>query len=157
MSFKTTLLAAAASLIVAAPALAQEATTPPAPAPEAAQPAPSAEEAAFQAEAEAFQQRVAPMEGEILAAVQAAGDDAVKAQADADAVIDRYAVEFGAFADTLDAFLDSQIAAATDPGQIAQMNQAKATAVPQVRGAPAMIKAQVAQQLASAQAAPSAE
>ena len=156
MNFKSTLLAAAATLIVAAPAMAQDATTQSAPAPQPAPgaaapaaPAATPAQAAFQAEAEAFQQRVQPMESEIVAAVTAAGTDAAKAQADADAVIDRYAVEFTTFADKLDAFLDSEIAASTDQAAIAGMTQAKATAVPQLRGAPAMIKAQVAQQLAA--------
>ena len=143
MNFKSTLLAAAATLIVAAPAMAQDATTQSAPAPQPAPgaaapaapaaPAPTPAQAAFQAEAEAFQQRVQPMESEIVAAVTAAGTDAAKAQADADAVIDRYAVEFTTFADKLDAFLDSEIAASTDQAAIAGMTQAKATAVPQLR------------------------
>ena len=161
MTFKTALLAAAATLMVVAPATAQDATTQPAPAPvpapEAqAQPAPSPEEAAIEAAAEQFQSRLEAMSVEINTAVQAAGDDPVQAQTNADAVVDRYAPEMNAFADQLDAFFDAQIASSTDENEKAGYAGAKARAGTEIRGLPTAIKAQVAQGIAAQSTAPSA-
>lgn len=165
MSTKSTLLmAAAASLILAAPAVAQDAMQPapaPAPAP-SAQPAPAPapapqpetpEEQAIRTAATAFEARMNQMSGEITAAVTAAGDDKVKAQADADAVVARYEPEFGAFADQLDAFFDSRIAIATTDEERAGLGAAKTQAGGQIRGLGATVRAQVAEQLAAPPAA----
>lgn len=159
MTLKTTLMAAAATLLIASPAMAQDmsAQPAPAPAPEAQPaPAPSPEEAAIEAAAAQFEARLATMSTEINTAVQAAGDDPIQAQADADAVVDRYTPEFNAFAEQLEAFFDARIVASTDEAEKSGLAAAKTRAGGEIRGLSATVKAQIAQGIAAQSAAPSA-
>lgn len=130
----------AAVLLAATPALAQEAA--PAPPPPASDTA--AAEAAFEARAEAFEGRIRQMGEEMGAAIAAAGADRAKRTADLDAIQARYQPEMDAFADDLEAFVMPQIAAMPAAEQAGARTGFDA-GMAQLRGMPAMIRAQAEQ------------
>lgn len=141
------IIPAIAVLAFAAPAFAQTAPAP-APAPQAA-PAPadaddaeSPDEAEFEAKAEAFGERMKGMMEEMKAASAAAGADTAKKTTDLDAIQARYQPEADAFATDLEAFIRSQAAAAPED-QRAGMEAGIQQALPQIRGVPAMVRAEV--------------
>lgn len=146
-------LTASVVLAFAAPALAQEA--PAAPAAPAAAEAADPVEAAFEAEAQAFQARMEAMGAEMQAAVTAAGADSAKATADLDAIVARYQPEADAFAASFEVFFAAKLAEAPED-QRAQMTQVGPMISGQIKGAPAMVKAQLLQ-AAAAPAAPASE
>lgn len=156
------LSAAAAALLLAAavPALAQEAAPPAA----AAAPAPdaddddaaSAAEADLEAKGEAFGARMEAMSQEMTAAVAAAGADKDKAKVDLDAIQARYQPDADAFADTLLAFVQSQMAQVPED-QRAGMAAAIPEIGPRIKGVPAEVRAGIeAKAAAPASTAPDA-
>ena len=142
MSLRTA-LAAAAFLALATPAFAQDA--PPA---DPAAAAAAQAQAAFEAKGQAFQQAMTAMQGEMQAALTAAGADRAKANADMDAIAARYQPQADAFANELDAFITSQLPVmpAAEQAQMAQMGPMVRA---QIMGAPATIKAGLLQQAAA--------
>jgi hypothetical protein len=137
----------AAALMAATPALAQEAAPTPPPASDTA-----AAEAAFEARAQAFEGRIRQMGEEMGAAIAAAGADRAKRTADLDAIQARYQPEMDAFATDLEAFVLPQIAA-MPADQQAGARAGFDAGMTQIRGLPAMIRAQ-AEQSADAPPAP---
>jgi hypothetical protein len=136
----------AAALVAATPALAQE-TAPPPPATD-----PAAVEAAIEARAEAFEGRIRQMGEEMGAAITAAGPDRAKRAADLDAIQARYQPEADAFASELEAFVGPQLAALPADQQAGARTGFEA-GMAQIRGLPAMVRAQ-AEQSADAPPAP---
>lgn len=139
----------AAALMAATPALAQETTPPPPPASDT-----SAAEAAIEARAEAFEGRMRQMGEEMGAAITAAGPDRAKRAADLDAIQARYQPEADAFVSELEAFVLPQLAA-LPADQQAGARTGFETGMAQIRGLPAMVRAQ-AEQSADAPPATSA-
>ncbi|MDP1777020.1 MAG: hypothetical protein Q8K90_00210 [Brevundimonas sp.] len=138
-------LAAAAVLALATPVFSQDAP--------AADPAATAAEAetAFEAKAETFQHAMMTMQGEMQTALTAAGADQARANADMDAIANRYQPQADAFAVELDAFITSQLPVMPPEGQ-AQMAQMGPMLRGQIMGAPATIKAGLLQAAAAAAA-----
>jgi hypothetical protein len=136
----------AAALVAATPALAQE-TAPPPPATD-----PAAVEAAIQARAEAFEGRMRQMGEEMGAAITAAGPDRAKRAADLDVIQARYQPEADAFVSELEAYVLPQLAALPADQQAAARTGFE-TGMAQVRGLPAMVRAQT-EQAADAPPAP---
>lgn len=127
MSLRLTLAAVAAMLAFAAPALAQEAA--PAVPVVSAAPAktPSPAEVEMEAKAEAFQARMESLQTELTAVVDGPdGGDEAKRLADADVILARYQPDFDAFATTFEAFLDTQLAAATADDERQELTEARA-------------------------------
>ena len=134
---------AAAALLAASPALAQQ--TPPPPAATApVSPPDAAAEAAFQARGQAFEGRVRQMGEEMGAAIVAAGPDRARRATDLDAIQARYQPEMDAFATDLEAFVLPQINA-LPADQQPEARAAMASAVAQLRGLPATLRAQAEQ------------
>jgi hypothetical protein len=129
----------AAALMVAVPALAQETAPPPPPATDTA-----AAEAAIEARAEAFEGRIRQMGEEMGAAITAAGPDRAKRAADLDAIQARYQLEADAFASELEAFVGPQFAALPADQQAGARSGFEA-GMAQIRGLPAMVRAQAEQ------------
>lgn len=129
----------AAALIAASPTLAQETAPPPPPASDTA-----AAEAAIEARAEAFEGRIRQMGEEMGAAITAAGPDRAKRTADLDAIQARYQPEMEAFASELEAFVLPQIAAMPADEQAGARTGFEA-GMAQIRGLPAMVRAQAEQ------------
>lgn len=129
----------AAALMAATPALAQEAAPTPPPASDTA-----AAEAAIEARAEAFEGRIRQMGEEMGTAIAAAGADRARRTADLDAIEGRYQPEVDAFASELEGFVLSQIAAMPADQQAGARAGIEA-GVAQIRGMPAMIRAQAEQ------------
>ncbi|CAL1690276.1 hypothetical protein MMB232_00398 [Brevundimonas subvibrioides] len=147
-----------ASLLLATPALAQtvpDQTTPapstPAP---STPPAPSAEdaEAAFEAKAEAFSARMEAMQGEMSAAVTAAGTDTAKRDADLDAIEARYKPDVDTFVADLQSFV-ATMAPTMPEAQATGMRAGIEMAIVQIRGATAQIRASVVEQSMASPAA----
>jgi hypothetical protein len=88
------------------------------------------------------------MQGEMQAALTAAGADRARANADMDAIAARYQPQADAFANELDAFITSQLPVmpAAEQAQMAQMGPMVRA---QIMGAPATIKAGLLQQAAA--------
>lgn len=138
------LSAAVAALLLsgAAPALARQVAAPApqtAPAPEADDEAKSPEEAAVEAAGEAFGARIEAMSKEMEAAVTAAGADKAKAKTDLDAIQARYQPDADAFADTLTAFVQSQMAAIPD-AQRAEAEAKLPVMSATIKGLPAQLR-----------------
>lgn len=138
----------AAALMVASPALAQEPAAPP-PASDSA-----AAEAAFEARAEAFEGRIRQMGEEMGAAIADAGPDLARRDADLDAIEARYRPEIDDFVSDLEAFVGPQFAALPADQQAGARTGFEA-GMAQIRGLPAMMRAQ-AEQAADAPPAPTA-
>lgn len=130
----------AAVVLTAGPVLAQ---TPPAPA-EATAPPPSAEQLAFQTRADAFGAMIQTMAQEMQDAVTAAGPDAVKRDADLDAVEARYQPQVDEFIAALQTFVDGQ-AAALPADQAEGMRAGMTTALPRIRSVIPTVRAQIEQ------------
>lgn len=139
----------AAVLMATTPALAQQAAPPP-PATDTA-----AAEAAIEARAEAFEGRIRQMGEEMGAAITAAGPDRAKRIADLDAIQARYQPEADAFASELEAFVGPQLAALPADQQAGARTGFEA-GMAQIRGLPAMVRAQ-AEQSADATTPPAAQ
>ena len=158
MRLTTFAVAAAILTLSAAPAFAQDAAVATA-TPDAsveAESAASPDETAFEARAEAFGQGIATMAEEMQAAIAAAGADTAKKTADLDAIQSRYQSSADAFAADLQAFVAAQ--AATKPAEeAAEMTEGLDGALVQIRGVPALVRAQVEQAATAAPAAPAAE
>ena len=148
-----TLLAASAVLAFAVPAAAQEA---PAPAAPPAAEAKSAAEIAFEAKGEAFQARMEQMQGELEAAINAAGGDQTKGMADVDAIIARYQPGLDTFIADFEAFLDAEAANAPDDAARAELAGAKVGVRTALGGLPAQIRAGAQAALTAQAAAPAA-
>jgi hypothetical protein len=129
----------AVALMAATPTLAQEAVPAPAPASDT-----TAAEAAFEARAEAFEGRIRQMGEEMGAAIVAAGTDRARRAADLEAIEARYQPEMDAFASDLEGFVLPQIAALPADQQSGARAGIEA-AMTQIRGLPAMIRAQAEQ------------
>lgn len=84
------------------------------------------------------------MAEEMGAAVEAAGADTARRDAALDAIVTRYQPEADAFAAELQTFADSQLAGMPADQQTAMRNGIAAT-LTQIRGVPAMVRAQVEQ------------
>ncbi|MNT18313.1 hypothetical protein D3C72_1535050 [compost metagenome] len=119
-------LAATTILALAAPTFAQEA---PAAAPQAAaseeatpEEAKSPEVLAFEAKAAAFDLRLVQLQSELEAAIASAAGDQAKGMAEVEIILARYEPEIDAYAPEMEAFYDSQIAAADDPQREALIN-----------------------------------
>ena len=157
MSLRLTLAAVAAMLAFAAPALAQEAA--PAVPVVSAAPAktPSPAEVEMEAKAEAFQARMESLQTELTAVVDGPdGGDEAKRLADADVILARYQPDFDAFATTFEAFLDTQLAAATADDERQELTEARAKIGPAIRGISPQIRLAVQQAIAAKAAAPAA-
>lgn len=142
-------LAAALAILPFDTALAQGATLQASPASD-----PAAAEAAIEARAEAFEGRIRQMGEEMGAAITAAGTDRAKRTADLDAIQARYQPEADAFASELEAFVLPQLAALPADQQAGARTGFEA-GMAQIRGLPAMVRAQ-AEQSADAPPEPSA-
>lgn len=138
----------AAALMVASPALAQEAAASPAASDSAVA------EAAFEARAEAFEGRIRQMGEEMGTAIANAGPDLAKRDADLDAIEARYRPEIDAFVSDLEAFVGPQFAALPADQQAGARTGFEA-GMAQIRGLPAMMRAQ-AEQAADAPPPPTA-
>lgn len=119
--------AAAALILVAAPGFVAAQTAPAAP----ATPTPAPDEAAFEAHAEAFGKVIETMMTEMQAA--AAQTDKAKAKTDLDALQARYQPQVDAFAAEVQTFASAQGATADQ----------LATANTEIKGIPAMVRAQI--------------
>ena len=138
-------LAAAAALLSLSAASASAQDAAPAPNPSAqAEEAQSPEELAFQARAEAFGQDVSAMAEAMQAAITAAGADTDKKTADLDAIQARYQASADTFADDLQAFVAAE-ALKAPAEEAAEMTDGLDAALVQVRGVPALIRAQIEQ------------
>lgn len=137
----------AAALMAATPVLAQEAAPSSPPASDTA-----AAEAAFEARAEAFEGRIRQMGEEMGVAIADAGPDLAKRDADLDAIEARYQPEIDAFVSDLEAFVGPQFAALPADQQAGARTGFEA-GMAQIRGLPAMMRAQ-AEQSADAPPAP---
>jgi len=146
-----TVLAASALLAFGAPVLAQEAPA----APPAAE-APSAAEVAFEARGEAFEATMERMQGELQAAVAAAGTDQAAGMTAVDGIIARYQPEIDSFIVDFEAFIDAEAAAETDETRRAQMTGAKAGVRAALSGLPAQIRASAQSALTAQATAPAA-
>jgi len=144
------ILAASAALALAAPAFAQDAPAPSAP---AATEQMDPVQAAFEAKGEAFGDHMRAMAGEMQAAVTAAGGDSARANAALDAIVARYQPEADSLAVDLQGFLDHVAATSTDSEKKAQLAAQGPMAIAQIKGVPAMVRAQI-QAAAAAPAAP---
>ncbi|ADK99775.1 hypothetical protein [Brevundimonas subvibrioides] len=142
-----------ASLLLATPALAQTAPDQTTPAP-STPPAPPAEdaEAAFEAKAEAFSARMEAMQGEMSAAVTAAGTDTAKRDADLDAIEARYKPDVDTFVADLQSFV-ATMAPTMPEAQATGMRAGIEMAIVQIRGATAQIRASVVEQSTASPAA----
>lgn len=131
-----------AAALASAPSfvLAQQAAAPAAEAPAASEDAPG--EAEFEARAEAFGERMQTMAEEMRNAVSASGGDAVKQDADLDAIELSYQPDVEAFAAALEAFVNQQ-ALAVPEDQRGAMTAGMAAALPQIRAYPQQVRAQV--------------
>jgi hypothetical protein len=141
----------AAALMATSPALAQEAAPAPTSAPDVASDA-AAAEAAIEARAEAFEGRMRQMGEEMGAAIAEAGPDLAKRDADLDVIQARYQPEADAFASELEAFVLPQLAA-LPADQQAGARTGFEVGMAQVRGLPAMVRAE-AERAADAPPAP---
>jgi hypothetical protein len=153
MSLRLTFAAAAATLAFAAPAFAQDAA-PSAPAVTAA-PAQSPEETAFEAKGMAFETETRQMGVELQAVMEDAALDAATKKSRTNAIIDRYAPRFDAFAGELESFLRATAARPDRAEHQAEILAAADTAPAQLRAVPDQIRASIDQALA-APAAPAA-
>lgn len=142
-----------ASLLLATPALAQAPPDQTTPAP-STPPAPPAEdaEAAFEAKAEAFSARMEAMQGEMSAAVTAAGTDTAKRDADLDAIEARYKPDVDTFVADLQSFV-ATMAPTMPEAQATGMRAGIEMAIVQIRGATAQIRASVVEQSTASPAA----
>lgn len=129
----------AAALMASTPALAQETAPPPPPASDT-----SAAEAAIEARAEAFEGRMRQMGEEMGAAITAAGPDRAKRSADLDAIQARYQPEADAFVSELETFVGPQFDA-LPADQQAGARAGFEAGMAQIRGLPAMVRAQAEQ------------
>lgn len=121
--------------------------------PSAETPAPPMDETAFEARAERFEAQVDQMSHELDAAVQANAGNRAATLASVDEILARYRPEIEGFADDFDAFIAAQAAqAANDPEALAELNAARAAAIPVIRSIPDQIRAGLIQNL-DAQAA----
>ncbi|HEY0601237.1 translation initiation factor IF-2 [Brevundimonas sp.] len=145
-------LAASAALAFAAPAFAQQ---PPAPTPIPVA-AKSAAEIAFEARGEAFKTRMEQMQGELEAAITAAGPDQAKGMADVDAILARYQPDIESFITDFETFIDAEAAAETDEAKRAEMSGAKIGIRTALSGMPAQIRAGAQAALSAQATAPAA-
>ncbi|WEK57817.1 MAG: translation initiation factor IF-2 [Candidatus Brevundimonas phytovorans] len=139
-------LAAAATLAFAAPAFAQDAAPS---GPAAAAPAMSPEETAFEARGMAFEAETRQMGVELQAVMEDAALDAATKKSRTNAIIDRYAPQFEAFAGELESFLRATAARPERAAQKEEILAAAEAAPAQLRNAPAQIRASIDQALAA--------
>lgn len=138
----------AAALAAGSPSLAQDAAPPPTPAS-----APAASDAGINAAAETFRTQVEAMNGEVRAAVQAAGSNRRRASARVEEILARYQPGIEGFAVQLEAWFGQRAAAAATDEARASVLQTGVASVARVRAVPDQVRAGLAQQ-AQARAVP---
>lgn len=143
-----TALAAAAVLAVSTPALAQE--TPAQPPAEAVAATPAQQ--AFMERDVAFRQDMQAMMTELQVALNDPATTVEQKSAAVDRIIAGRTPGINAFADALEAFLNAERALASDPEELAAIDEALANGPPNVRSIPTLLRAQIDQAIAAAQA-----
>lgn len=139
-------LAAVAALALASPASAALA------APAAVQGAEAPTEADLDAASDAFEARMEAMGAELETVVEANMGDAVRRDAEVNAVLARYSPDIEAFASQLQAFLVQQAAVAETPQEAQALNSAATSAGAAIRSIPGQVRAGIAAGMAEASA-----